>query len=198
MYWVSVFTEAGIFAILALGLDVIWGWGGDFDLAFYAYLALGSYLTFVLTIGKPTLPVQYILGYHLPVILAVVVAMVVVVGLAAVIGAVPIAAGYGADGASRRPLGLVIVGGLVASQFITLYVTPVIYLYLERFQERVLDRTSFFRSGRVRRPAVGDDGLAALAPMPAPTAVGGTDGVGEVAEASPHGSAERETRDPRG
>ena len=44
MYWVSVITEAGIFAILALGLDVIWGWGGDFDLAFYGYLALGSYM----------------------------------------------------------------------------------------------------------------------------------------------------------
>jgi len=66
--------------------------------------------------------------------------------LAAVIGAVPIAAGYGSDGASRRPLGMVIVGGLIVSQFITLYVTPVIYLYLEQFQERVLDRTSFFRS----------------------------------------------------
>jgi HAE1 family hydrophobic/amphiphilic exporter-1 len=67
--------------------------------------------------------------------------------LAAVIGAVPIAAGYGADGASRRPLGMVIVGGLVVSQFITLYVTPVIYLYLEEFQEKVLNRTSFFHSG---------------------------------------------------
>ena len=88
MYWVSVVTEAGIFAILALGLDVIWGWGGDFDLAFYGYLALGSYLTFVLTIGKPTPPVEYILGYHLPVVLAIVLAMVVVVGLAAVIGAI--------------------------------------------------------------------------------------------------------------
>ena len=69
--------------------------------------------------------------------------------LAAVIGAVPIALGYGADGASRRPLGLVIVGGLVASQFITLYVTPVIYLYLEQFQERVLNRTSWFHSGHM-------------------------------------------------
>ena len=88
MYWVSVVTEAGIFAILALGLDVIWGWGGDFDLAFYAYLALGSYLTFVLSIGKPTPPVEYILGYHLPVVLAIVLAMVVVVGLAAIIGAI--------------------------------------------------------------------------------------------------------------
>ena len=67
--------------------------------------------------------------------------------LAAVIGAVPIALGFGADGASRRPLGLVIVGGLIVSQFITLYVTPVIYLYLEVFQEKVLNRIAFFRSG---------------------------------------------------
>ncbi|MGH7828349.1 MAG: efflux RND transporter permease subunit, partial [Candidatus Binatia bacterium] len=61
---------------------------------------------------------------------------------------VPIALGFGADGASRRPLGLVIVGGLVVSQFITLYITPVIYLYLEQFQEKVLDRVSFFRLER--------------------------------------------------
>ena len=70
MYWVSVFTEAGIFAILALGLDVVWGWSGDFDLAFYGYLALGSYMTFVLAIGRPTPPVEYIIGWHLPVLLA--------------------------------------------------------------------------------------------------------------------------------
>ena len=68
--------------------------------------------------------------------------------VAAVAGALPIALGYGADGASRRPLGMVIVGGLVVSQFITLYITPVIYLYLEDFQEKVLDRTTFFRATR--------------------------------------------------
>ena len=75
--------------------------------------------------------------------------------LAAVIGAVPIAAGYGADGASRRPLGMVIVGGLVVSHFITLYVTPVIYLYLEEFQEKVLNRTSVFHSGPPQSPSAG-------------------------------------------
>ncbi len=71
--------------------------------------------------------------------------------LAAVFGALPIALGVGADGASRRPLGLVVVGGLVVSQAITLFVTPVIYLYLEVFQEKVLDRIPFFRSAREER-----------------------------------------------
>jgi branched-chain amino acid transport system permease protein len=88
MYWVSVVTEAGIFAILALGLDVIWGWAGDFDLMFYGYLALGSYMTFVLTIGKPTPPVKYIIGGHLPVLVSMVVAIAVVVAFAAIIGAI--------------------------------------------------------------------------------------------------------------
>ena len=86
---------------------------------------------------------------------------IIMTTLAAVIGAVPIAAGFGSDGASRRPLGMVIVGGLVVSQFITLYVTPVIYLYLEEFQEKVLNRTSFFHSGHSQIPsAATQDGAA--------------------------------------
>ncbi len=72
---------------------------------------------------------------------------------AALLGALPIALGYGADGSSRRPLGLVVVGGLIVSQFITLFVTPAIYLYLEELQEKVLDRVPFLRSTRKPVPA---------------------------------------------
>jgi len=72
--------------------------------------------------------------------------------MAALLGAVPIALGYGAGGEARQPLGLVVVGGLVFSQLVTLYLTPVVYTYMAQIQEAIASRQ---RGRRVEPLVVG-------------------------------------------
>jgi HAE1 family hydrophobic/amphiphilic exporter-1 len=70
--------------------------------------------------------------------------------MAAIMGAVPIALGWGAGAEARQPLGIAVVGGLLVSQVLTLYITPVIYLYLEKAQTFLVSLSG--RPGRVMRP----------------------------------------------
>ncbi len=78
--------------------------------------------------------------------------------MAALMGTLPIALGWGAGAEARRPLGLAVVGGLLVSQTLTLYVTPVFYIYMERLQDWIKGRR------RVREPEA-EPGLGHLQPQ---------------------------------
>ena len=67
--------------------------------------------------------------------------------MAALVGTLPIALGHGAGAESRRPLGIAVVGGLLFSQLITLYITPVVYTYLDAWQKRLAHRKTAKRMG---------------------------------------------------
>ena len=76
--------------------------------------------------------------------------------MAAALGALPLAVGTGVASELRRPLGITIVGGLVFSQALTLYTTPVMYLYLDRFR--------LWLKGKRREPQLGMAGEIAKGP----------------------------------
>jgi HAE1 family hydrophobic/amphiphilic exporter-1 len=67
--------------------------------------------------------------------------------LAALFGTLPIAIGFGAGGAARRPLGVAVVGGLLFSQMLTLFVTPVFYLYMDELSRWLAKRRAAKAAG---------------------------------------------------
>ena len=81
--------------------------------------------------------------------------------LAALLGSLPIALGAGAGSELRQPLGVAIVGGLCVSQVLTLYITPVVYIYLDKIDSLLAGR-------RRKRPVRVDEAAAGHDAMPAP------------------------------
>jgi multidrug efflux pump len=74
--------------------------------------------------------------------------------MVAILAALPLALGTGDGAELRRPLGVSIIGGLIVSQALTLYTTPIVYLYLDRFRLWSLDLwQKFYHAGRTRRVA---------------------------------------------
>ena len=101
----------GINIVLAVGLNIVKGFAGQVTVGHIALMAIGGYASAVISVnfGVPFW------------------------------GALPLAIGFGDGAELRQPLGISIIGGLIVSQVLTLYTTPVIYLYLDRFRRRDRD-----------------------------------------------------------
>ena len=85
---------------------------------------------------------------------------IMMTSMSALMGTLPIALGFGAGAESRRPLGIAVVGGLLFSQVVTLYLTPVFYIYMESFHD-------WFTGRRARRPVPAAEPLREETPVPA-------------------------------
>jgi len=151
----STLPTAGVGGLLTLYL-------GGMDLSLYAFI--GLFLLIGLVKKNGIMVVDFAIQRQregLPLQDAVVTACeerlrpILMTTFCAIFGAIPLAIGFGADGASRQPLGLCIVGGLLISQILTLFVTPVFFLLLESFQQKFLDRIPFFKRGDLTPAASG-------------------------------------------
>jgi hydrophobic/amphiphilic exporter-1 (mainly G- bacteria), HAE1 family len=76
--------------------------------------------------------------------------------MAALLGTLPIALGFGAGSEARRPLGLAVVGGLMVSQLLTLYITPIIYVYLDALQKKLRGRAKADHAEILSEPTAAD------------------------------------------
>jgi multidrug efflux pump len=157
----STLPGAGVGAVLAL---MVWPWGGPYEFDIMALI--GVILLIGIVKKNAIMMIDFALDAERTLGLTPREAIyqaclkrfrpIMMTTMAAMLGALPLAIGYGEGAELRRPLGIAIVGGLVVSQPLTLYTTPVIYLYLDRFrlwlQQRWAGGRLARRPGRLAEP----------------------------------------------